>query len=177
MSETSDERIKFLRRLRSTKAYTPEPVSSEVIDDILEVGRWSGSGGNRQPWDVIVVRDAEAKRKMGEWGANPAPTAAVVFLIVSNSDGAAFDEGRLAERLNLAALAHGLGSTVATLKGDGITAARELFGIPAERRSHTIVAVGHPDMEVRRARPANPQPRKPMDQFAHWETAFLATRR
>ena len=169
MSETSDERIKFLRRLRSVKAFTPEAVPPDAIEDILEVGRWSGSSGNRQPWEVIVVRDPEAKRKMGEWGANPAPTAAVVLLLVSNSDGAAFDEGRLAERLNLAAAAHGLGSTVATLKGDGIAAAREFFGIPAERRSHTVVAIGRTDMEVRRARPTNPQARKPMDQFAHWD--------
>ncbi len=169
MSETTDERIEFLRRLRSVKAFTPEPVSDEVIRNILEVGRWSGSASNRQPWEVIVVRDSEAKRKMGEWGANPAPTAAVVFLIVSNSDAAAFDEGRLAERLNLAAAAHGLGSTVATLKGDGIAAAKEYFGVPPDRRAFTIVAVGHTDQEVRRARPRNPQPRKPMEQFAHWD--------
>ncbi len=169
MSERADDRIEFLRRLRSVKAFTPEPVPPEVIQDILEVGRWSGSASNRQPWEVIVVRDPEAKQKMGEWGANPAPTAAVVFLIVSNSDAAAFDEGRLAERLNLAALAHGLGSTVATLKGDGIAAAREYFGIPADRRAFTVVAIGHTDQAVRRARPKNPQPRKPMEQFAHWD--------
>jgi nitroreductase len=169
MSETSEGRIKFLRGLRSTKAFTPAAVPQEVVDDILEVGRWSGSGSNRQPWEVIVVRDAEAKRKMGEWGANPAPTAAIVFLLVTTSDGAAFDEGRLAERLNLAAAAHGLGSTVATLKGDGIGAAKEFFGIPAERRSHTIVAVGHTDVEVRQARPANPQPRKPISELVHWD--------
>jgi nitroreductase len=169
MIETSDDRIKFLRRLRSVKAFTAEAVPQSVIDDILEVGRWTGSAGNRQPWEVIVVRDTEVKRKLGEWGANPAPTAAVVFVIVSNTDGAAFDEGRLAERLNLGAMAHGLGSTVATIKGAGIDAAKQFFGIPAERRSQTIVAVGHTDVEVRRARPANPQPRKPMDQFVHWD--------
>ncbi len=169
MSETSDERIKFLRRLRAVKAFTPEELAPEAIEDILEVGRWTGSGSNRQPWEVIVVRDQEAKRKMGEWGANPAPTAAVVFLLVSTNDGAAFDEGRLAERLNLAAAAHGLGATVATLKGEGIDAAKQFFGIPEDRRSRTVVAVGHTDTEVRRARSANPQPRKPMDQFAHWD--------
>jgi nitroreductase len=171
MSETSAERIEFLRRLRSIKAFTPEPVQPDVLQDILEVGRWSGSASNRQPWEVIVVRDAEARAKMGEWGANPAPTAAVVFLIVSNAENpfAAFDEGRLAERLNLAAAAHGLGSTVATLKGDGIAAAQQYFGIPDGCRAFTIVAVGHTDQERRRARPANPQPRKPMDEFAHWD--------
>src|SRR5207302_8893513 len=116
MVETAAERIKFLRRLRAVKAFTPEAVPQDAIEDILEVGRWSGSGSNRQPWEVIVVRDPDAKRKMGEWGANPAPTAAAVFLIVSANDTSGFDHGRLAERLNLAALAHGLGSTVATLK-------------------------------------------------------------
>jgi nitroreductase len=169
MSETSGDRIKFLRSLRSTKAYTPEPVPPEVIDDILEVGRWSGSASNRQPWEVVVVRDPEAKRLMGEWGADPAPTAAVVFLLVSTSDSNAFDEGRLAERLNLAALAHGLGSTVATLKGDGIAAAQEYFGIPSDKRSFTVVAIGHVDPAARRARPADFQPRKPMEQFVHWD--------
>jgi nitroreductase len=169
VSETTSERLEFLRKLRSTKAFTPEAVPQDVVEAILEIGRWSGSGSNRQPWEVIVVRDAETKRKMGEWGANPAPTAAVVFLIVSNTDGAAFDEGRLAERLNLAAFAHGLGSTVATLKGDGIAAAKEFFGIPADRRSHTVVAIGHTDRQAKQARPANPQPRKPMEQFVHWD--------
>ena len=169
MSETSRGRIEFLRRLRSVKAFTPDPVPQEVIDDILEVGRWSGSGSNRQPWEVIVVRDPEGRRRMGEWGANPAPSAAVVFLLVSNSDAAAFDEGRLAERLNLAAAAHGLGSTVATLKGEGINAAKEYFGIPPERRAFTVVAVGQTDQQIRGARPKNPQPRKPMNEFVHWD--------
>jgi nitroreductase len=169
MTETAAERIEFLRRLRSTKAYTTESVPQGIVDDIIKVGRWSGSGSNKQPWEVIVVRDPEAKRKMGEWGANPAPTAAVVFLIVSRDDGAAFDEGRLAERLNLAALAHGLGSSVATLKGDGIAAARDYFGIPAERRSHTVVTVGHSDQAARQARPKNPTPRKPIEEFVHWD--------
>lgn len=171
MPDTAAERIKFLTRLRSIKAYTPEPVPQEIIDDILEVGRWSGSASNRQSSEVVVVRDPEAKRKMGEWGANVAPTAAVVFLIVSDNSNpwAAFDEGRLAERLNLAALAHGLGSSPATLKGDGIAAAQQYFGIPSDRRSIVVVAVGHTDQERRRARPANPQPRKPMDQFAYYD--------
>src|SRR5579871_4426809 len=106
MSETTEDRLKFLRRLRSIKRYTPEPVSQETIERILEVGRWSGSASNRQPWEVVVVRDPEAKRKFGEWGAQPAATAAAVFLLVSTSDGAAFDEGRLAERLLLGASAH-----------------------------------------------------------------------
>ncbi len=169
MSQSTVDQLGFLRRLRAVKDYTTEPIAEEAIQDILEVGRWTGSGANKQPWEVIVVRDPDVQQKFGDWGAKPAATAGVVLLIVSASDGAAFDEGRLAERLVLGAAAHGLGSTVATLKGEGPASARELLGIPPERRVTTLVAIGHTDVEVRGARPKNPQARKPMDEFAHWD--------
>lgn len=169
MSQSTNELSGFLRRLRAVKDYTPEPVAQGAIEDILEVGRWSGSGANKQPWEVIAVRDPDVKQKFGDWGAKPAATAAVVLLIVSASDSTAFDEGRLAERLVLGAAAHGLGSTVATLKNDGPAAAKELLGIPADRRVVSLVAIGHTDLEARRARPKNPQARKPMLEFAHWD--------
>jgi nitroreductase len=136
---------------------------------MLEVARWSGSSANRQPCEIVVVRDPETKRKFGEWGARPSATAGVVFLIVSPGDVAAFDEGRMAERLLLAAAAHGLGSTVATLKNEGIAAAKELLGIPTERRAIITVNVGHTDTEARRARQPNPQARKPMEELVHWD--------
>jgi nitroreductase len=169
MTDFQDETLKLLRRLRSVKAYTPEPVSQEAIDAILEVGRWSGSGSNKQPTEIVVVRDAAVRQQFAEWGAKPAGTAAAVFLILVANNGSALDEGRLAERLGLAALASGLGSTVATLKQEGPEAVKQLLGIPSHFRSVTVVAVGHTDQEVRQARPKNPQARKPMSEFAHWD--------
>jgi nitroreductase len=171
MALSNNEKSNFLAKLRAVKEYTPEPIDRTTIDDILEVGRWTGSGVNRQPWEVLVVQDASVRERFGEWGAKPAATAGVVFLIVSTSDDVAFDEGRLAERLCLGAAAHGLGSTVATLKNDGPDNAKSLLGIPADRRAKTVVAVGHTDVEARRARPPRPDggARKPMNEFAHWE--------
>ena len=169
MSQTSDDLLKFLRRLRAVREYTSEPIAEAMIEDMLEVGRWSGSSANRQPCAVIVVRDPDVKRQFGEWGALPAATAAVVMLIVNANDAARFDEGRLAERLLLAAAAHGLGSTVATLKGEGPASAKRLLGIPEDYRAATIVAIGHIDVDARRARQMNPQPRKPMEEFVHWD--------
>ena len=71
-----------------------EPVSEPVINDILEVARWTGSGVNRQPWEFLIIRDAEVKEKLGDWGAKPAATAGVVILIASTDDNAAFDGQR-----------------------------------------------------------------------------------
>jgi nitroreductase len=169
MSQTTDEQLRFLRRLRAVKDYTPEPIDQGAIEDILEVGRWSASGSNRQPWEVVVVRDPQVKQKFGEWGARPAATAGVVLLLVTASQASVFDEGRLAERLCLAAAAHGLGSTVATLKNEGPDATKQLLGVPADRRVVTVVAIGHTDVAARRARPKVDQPRKPMSEFVHWD--------
>src|SRR4051812_8958697 len=102
MSAPSDELLAFLSRLRAVKDYTSEPISKETIEAVLDVGRWTGTGGNRQPTEVLVIRDADTQRKFGEWGAAPAATAAVVLLLVTASEASIFDEGRVAERLALA---------------------------------------------------------------------------
>jgi nitroreductase len=165
-----DAALKFLRGLRAVREYTPEPVSDDQLRQILEVGRWSSTGGNRQPQEVVVVRDKDVLHKFAEWGARPAGPAAAAVLIVTASEQAAFDEGRLAERLALAAKACGLGSCVATLKNEGPELAKQLLGIPAERRARTIVTLGHTDVEARRALPkAGADARKPMEEFARWD--------
>ncbi|MCA1645747.1 MAG: nitroreductase family protein [Chloroflexi bacterium] len=164
-----DDFLKFLRGLRAIREYTSEPIDQAALDEILEVGRWTSTGGNRQFSEVVVVRDRDVLRKFAEWGAKPAGPAAAALLMVTTGDTAAFDEGRMAERLALAARACGLGSCVATLKNDGPDAAKQLLGIPAERRARTLVTVGHTDTEARRTLPKAAQARKPISEFAHWD--------
>jgi nitroreductase len=163
----SDELLKFLRGLRAVREFTPEPVSDQALQQILEIGRWTSTGGNRQGSEVIVVREPSVREKFAEWGAKPAAAAQVALLIVTTTEQGAFDEGRMAERLALAARALGLGSVVATLKNDGPDQAKQLLGIPADKRARSLVAISHTDEEARKALPRVAQPRKPMDEFAH----------
>ncbi len=173
MTVAAESHLTFLTRLRAVKDYTAEPVSEADLNEILEVGRWTGTGSNRQSTEVVVIRDAELKRQMGDWGAAPAATAAVVLLLVVENDGSPLDEGRMAERLCLGAAAVGLGSTVATLKNEGPDSIKQMLGIPTEHRARTVIAIGHTDAEARRARLAGPQRsptgRKPLSEFAHWD--------
>ena len=60
------ERIAFLRSLRAVRGFRPDPVPRGVVDDILEVARWTGSASNRQPWELVVVRDQETLRALAE---------------------------------------------------------------------------------------------------------------
>ena len=166
----NEDALKFLRGLRAVREYTPEPVSDDEVAAIVEVGRWTSTGGNRQASDVVVVRDKDVLQKFADWGARPAGPSAVSLLLVSTSDQAVLDEGRVAERLSLAARACGLGSCVATLKNEGPAEAKKLLGIPAERRAVVLVTIGHTDTEARKALPKKgPAARKPITEFAHYD--------
>ena len=162
--------LKLMRNLRAVREYTPEPVDEQTIHQILEVARWTGTGSNKQPTDVIVVRDPEVKKKMGDWGARPAANAAVVLLLATLDEAGSMDEGRYAERMMLAAKALGLGTCLATLKNEGPEEIKKLLGIPADRRARALVALGHTDTAARKALPKNPKGgRRPLEEFAHWD--------
>lgn len=47
--------------LRAVRRLRPDPIPDEVIERVLQAACWSPTGGNQQPWRVIVVRD-EAKK-------------------------------------------------------------------------------------------------------------------
>jgi nitroreductase len=167
--------IAFLRGLRAVREYTPEPIPDDALQDILEVGRWSGSASNRQPIELVVVRDTAILQQIAAHGVRAAASAPIALLVVTPGDPErrdleAFDNGRLVERLLLAAKAHGLGANVSTLKGEGPTVIKQALGIPAERWVWTVVTVGHTDQQ---ARPARPQTvaagRKPITEFVHWD--------
>jgi nitroreductase len=53
-----------MRTTGSTREFEPDPVPDEVLARILDHARFAGSGGNRQPWHVIVVRDAAIRRAL-----------------------------------------------------------------------------------------------------------------
>lgn len=64
-----------LKARTSIRAFLDKPVDREIVEDLLEKARWSPSGGNVQPWKVIVVageaRDAAVKAGAAASMANP----------------------------------------------------------------------------------------------------------
>ena len=51
------ELIETIRTTGSIREFTDQPVSDELIFQILDDARFAPSGVNRQAWHVIVVRD------------------------------------------------------------------------------------------------------------------------
>jgi nitroreductase len=58
------EFLKLVQERRSIRAFTTDPVSDEMVDQVIEAGRWAPSGTNTQPWEFIVVRDQGMKERI-----------------------------------------------------------------------------------------------------------------
>ena len=54
-----------MRTLRAVRRLKPDPIPAEVLHRVLEAATWAPTGGNRQPWRIIAVRDAEKKKRLG----------------------------------------------------------------------------------------------------------------
>jgi nitroreductase len=155
----------------------PDPVPEDALRDILEVARWSGSARNIQPWDLIVVRQRETLRALGtiEGGRGPHLVNAGLGLALIMSGNTEFpdfdtyDEGRLSERIMLAAAAHGLGSAIGWFKDAAADEAKRILGVPGERLLRTIMSVGYVDTDARRQRQRPDQPRKSVAEIVHNE--------
>lgn len=47
---------------RSCRAFSAEPIPSEIIEAVIAVGHSAPSGANRKPWRFVAVNDAGLKR-------------------------------------------------------------------------------------------------------------------
>jgi len=175
-TENPQQVIAFLRSLRAIRQFRPDPLPQEVVDAILEVARWSGSASNNQSWELIVIRKKEtlqALAKVEGYAGHMAGAALGIVLVMAGDkdrvDQETYDEGRLSERIMLAAQAYGVGSCIGWLKGSGRTDAKALLGIPEERLVRTVISLGYPDEEARRARPKRTDARKPLSELVHIE--------
>jgi nitroreductase len=176
-AQRDPDKIAYLRGLRQIRQLSPEPIPAVALQDILEVARWTGSARNIQPWDLLVIQDRSMLQALGtiDGGRGPhlvnagAGIALVMSGDVEHPDFDTYDEGRLSERIMLAAAANGLGSAIGWFKDSASDEVKRLLDVPAERLLRTIVSIGFPDAEGYRQRTRPPQPRKPLDDIVHHE--------
>jgi nitroreductase len=166
--------LSFLRSLRAVRAFRPDPVSQDVVDDVLEVARWSGSAGNSQPWEIVVIRDRDTLRSLASVEGYAghlagAPLGIVLVMAGNRTKQETYDEGRLAERIMLAAHAHGVGSSIGWIVGSGGDATRELLGIPPQKVVRTAISLGYPDEDARGPRSGRGQARKSLEEIVYEE--------
>jgi len=161
-----------LRKVRQSREYTSEPVPETDLVELLEVARWTGSSTNSQPWHFVAVTDPDDLRAIG--AARPAiawvgdaPLAIALVLNGDNEASEAYDEGRVTERLLIAARYLGLGAGTAWIgEPDAQAAIKERLGIPADRTLRSVVVVGHPQVGVTHKLGRKTSGRRPLEEVS-----------
>lgn len=142
------EHVRLLRGLRAVRRFSLRPLPAHVVDDVLEVARWTGSASNRPPWELILVRDKGILRGIGGLpkaaGLRHVAEAAAAVVLVPSVRLTEFDEGRWTERVMLAAAAHGLGAGIARVPDEHAVKVAHILAAPPDRVIRTLVSLGYP---------------------------------
>ncbi len=60
MSESIDL-FEAMSTLRAVRRLRPDPIPDDVLERVLQAACWAPTGGNTQPWKVIVITDPDTK--------------------------------------------------------------------------------------------------------------------
>jgi len=167
--------IETIRTVRQARLYRPDPVPDEVVEQLLELARWTGSSRNTQPWRFVVITDKEQLRKISQlrppinWVAD-APLAIGIVLNGENEASEAHDEGRVTERLLIGARVLGLGGGIAWFGDEAQQAEGErILGVPEGMTARGVVAIGYPTT-TKDHRPTRAVPgRKPLAEIVSYD--------
>jgi nitroreductase len=155
-----------VRTLLAVRSYRDTPVPDAVVRRIVEAGRLTGSGMNRQPWHFIVIRDRDTLRRLGAVASSGPYVAQAPLAIVVATDRTRFaisDASRAIQSMLLAAWADGVGSNWVGF--GGLESARALLDIPTSLDVLAILPFGYPARAVGRGT----KQRKPLADVAHLE--------
>ncbi len=184
-AETVPAVAELFRVRWSPRSFSSQAVPPEILESILEAGRWAASSYNEQPWRFIVApkEDKQAFEALlsvlmpfnQQWAKN----AAVLILTVSKSKfshnetpnaHALHDAGAALAYMMLQATASGLQSHA--MAGFDRDKAREVAGIPPEFEIGAVVAFGYPGPadaltnEQMKQQELAPRNRKPLSEIA-----------
>ncbi len=161
-----------IRTRRSVRSFKEDKIPEEVLNRVLEAARVAPSGGNRQPWRFILVKDDTLRQKMISACNNQRFIADAPLIVVAcgqrlatNRGGYMGEMGVLLDvaiaftHLILAARAEGLGSCwIGAFKNDVI---KKLLKVPEEYEVVAITPLGYPSEDVF----TEPRSRKNLDEI------------
>jgi nitroreductase len=147
---------------REVRAYSDRPLTDDAVRRILEAGRIAGSSQNRQRRSFLVLSNPELRAQLAEGVYAPGNVrgAALVVVVVAQGGGpVAFDVGRAAQNMMLAAWNDGIGSCPNGIPDPD--AVGHLLGLDEDERPAIVLTFGYP------ARERDPNSRSAEEWIAH----------
>ncbi len=162
----------LIEKRYSVRAYKPDPVEDEVLNQVLEAARLAPTAANQQPFQLIVIhtarREAELKRIYPRDWFTQAPLVICACGIPTKGwtrrDGKNYTDVDVAivmDHLILAATSLGLGTC--WIAAFDPTAAREALGLPDGVEPIVFTPLGYPADQSR------PKKRKALSELVRYE--------
>ena len=140
---------------RSIRAFKPDPIDREQVDEIIRAGMYAPSAVNCQPWHFIVIDDRSLMDRIMQIHPYAGMLAEARYAVLICGDqnlehGPGYwvvDCGAATQNMLLAAHAKGVGSVWLGLhprekRKEGI---RELFELPGHIQPFALIALGYPN--------------------------------
>jgi nitroreductase len=163
----------LIQKRYSVRAYKPDPVGDQKLQQVLEAARLAPTAANRQPFQLVVIRtagrEAELKRVYGRDWFVQAPLVICACGVpaqgwMRRDDGKSYidvDVAIAVDHLTLAAADLGLGTCwIAAFNPD---AAREVLGLPDDVEPIAFTPLGHA------ADQPGPKQRRPLSELVRYE--------
>ena len=163
------EVFECIRGRRTIREYKSDPIPEDVLEKILQAGRWSPSSSNSQPWHFVVVQDPSTLSELGRIATqgsfiSDAPLAIVI--VMENAPRPQLDAGRAIQQMELVAWSEGLGTCFVGVRiEEQQIAVKGLLNIPSDLELITIMPYGYRPTSINRTG----TPRKDLADMVHRE--------
>ena len=150
-----DPRLDIIYRRRSIRIFERKEVEQELLEELLRAGMAAPSASNGQPWEFVVVTDAEklkllqSKLHYGKYNA-PAAIAVLANLSIAKKESSfrfwVQDCSAATENILIAAAGLGLGSVWigGYPKEEVMDSIREILEIPENIHVLNLIYIGYP---------------------------------
>lgn len=145
--------LETIKTRRSIRKFKETPVKDELLDNILEAGRWAPSGMNNQPWRFAVITNASLQNefsKLTHYSKVVSSAKVLISVFLNNSE--SYNRTKDVQAIgaciqNMLLEAHSLGLGAVWLgeiiKSD--ESIRRLLGLGDELELMAVIALGYPD--------------------------------
>jgi len=168
------EVLKEISEWVSISDFLPEAVPDDAIERIINAAQRAPSAKNRQPWRLIVIRDAEVRSKIHEaaYRQEAVGKAPVIIAVCTTNIDYRMPNGQLAYPIDIGiaasfmliqSRAEDLGARVVTTYDEVLI--KEILTVPYQMRVVALLLLGYPA-----STPLQPK-RRPLGQlvaYDHW---------
>jgi len=150
--------LELLKKRRSIRKYTNQPVEKEKLNQIIKAALLSPTSKNSRPWEFMVITNKETLKELSyakETGGSFLKDAPLAIVIIGDPQKSAVwveDTSIAATIIHLMAEDLGLGSCWIQIRNRNHSPdktsnqfIKELLNIPEDKEVEAIISIGYPD--------------------------------